>query len=66
MCLSILTLTGSTEELQMDRLIDYLTFQFFQSTLTLTGSNEDLQVDRVIDYLTIRFVFVYSDADWVN
>ena len=34
--------------------------------MTLAGTNEELQVDRVIEYLTIWFVFVYSDADWVN
>ena len=34
--------------------------------MTLTGSNEEIQVDRVIDYFTIRFVFVYTDADFVN
>ena len=28
LCLSILTLNGSTVDLQVDRLIDYLTFQF--------------------------------------
>ena len=61
-----MTLTVSNEELQVDMVIDYLTFWFMFVYIDADRVKWRIKMDRVIDFFKFRYVFVYIDADWVN